>query len=350
MKYGKIRIEDGNFIFSKHMMMNYLPCKDIIWAYKRKEGVEGGAQKQYSTSSLVIITRRKKRYQFEMTDREIQNCIQLMRALNPQMVTGFPQGSRVPMQSLPNTRDLGALETEDGRHILPKRLLRSGSLYHISITDQDMLTHEYHLSTVVDFRTRMECLEKPDTIIEGVQYHEIPIVDEETLGITRLGSPTELLRNFKEIPEEFMLKQYESLVHDEYSIKQYARFLDVLLHQNEGAVLWHCSAGKDRVGVGTALLLCALGVPKKTIYEDFMKTNMYLDKEMEYMIRFLETKMIVDNQVMDKIRLFYRVKEEYLDIVFETIKKDFGSMDMFMKKALYMNPKNIEVLRKKYLV
>ena len=143
MKYGKIRIEDGNFIFSKHMMMNYLPCKDIIWAYKRKEGVEGGAQKQYSTSSLVIITRRKKRYQFEMTDREIQNCIQLMRALNPQMVTGFPQGSRIPMQSLPNTRDLGALETEDGRHILPKRLLRSGSLYHISITDQDMLTHEY---------------------------------------------------------------------------------------------------------------------------------------------------------------------------------------------------------------
>lgn len=121
------------------------------------------------------------------------------------------------------------------------------------------------------------------------------------------------------------------MVHDEYSIKQYARFLDVLLHQNEGAVLWHCSAGKDRVGVN-ALLLCALGVPKKTIYEDFMKTNMYLDKEMEYMIRFLETKMIVDNQVMDKIRLFYRVKEEYLDIVFETIKKDFGSMNMFMKK------------------
>ena len=88
-----------------------------------------------------------------------------------------------------------------------------------------MLTHEYHLSAVVDFRTRMECLEKPDTIMEGVQYHEIPIVDEETLGITRSGSPTELLRNFKEIPEEFMLKQYESLVHDEYSIKQYARFL-----------------------------------------------------------------------------------------------------------------------------
>ena len=50
----------ATLFFPKHMMMNYLPCKDIIWAYKRKEGVEGGAQKQYSTSSLVIITRRKK--------------------------------------------------------------------------------------------------------------------------------------------------------------------------------------------------------------------------------------------------------------------------------------------------
>ena len=67
MKYGKIRIEDGNLIFAKRMLINYLPCKDILWAYMRREGVEGGRQKQFSTSSLVIITRRKKRYEFEMT-------------------------------------------------------------------------------------------------------------------------------------------------------------------------------------------------------------------------------------------------------------------------------------------
>ena len=350
MKYGKIRIEDGNFIFTKHMMTNYLPCKDILWAYRRKEGIEGGVQKQISTSFLVIITRRKKRYQFDMTDREIQNCIQLLRALNPTIVTGFPKGSRIQLQSLPNTRDLGALVTEDGRHILPKRLLRSGNLYHMSIVDQDMLLNEYHLTTVVDFRTRMECLEKPDTVMQGVEYHELPIIEDETLGITRMGSFEEMFRNFREVPDEFMLKQYASLVHDEYSVKQYARFLDVVLHQDEGAVLWHCSAGKDRAGIGTVLLLCALGVSKKTIYEDFMKTNLYLDKEMEYMIRFLETKMIVDNQTMDKIRLLYKVKEEYLDIVFRTIRNDYGSMEMFMKKALYMTPKMLEALRKKYLV
>lgn len=350
MKYGKIRIEDGNFIFTKRMMMNYLPCKDILWAYRRKEGVEGGIQKQFSTSFLVIITKRKKRYQFDMTDREVQDCIQLLRALNPKIVTGFPKGSRIMLQSLPNTRDLGALETTDGRHILPKRLLRSGNLYHMSINDQDVLENEYHLSTVIDFRTRTEVLEKPDTVIAGVQYHEMPIVDEETLGITRSGNLEKMLRNFKKIPDEFMQKQYASLVHDEYSVKQYARFLDALLHQDQGAVLWHCSAGKDRAGVGTALLLYALGVPKEDIYEDFMKTNLYLSGEMEHMIRLLETRMIVDNKVMDKIRLCYQVKKEYLDTVFETIEQDYGSMDLFMRKALYMTPKALEALRKKYLV
>ena len=350
MKYGKIRIEDGNLIFSKHMMMNYLPCKDIIWAYKRKEGVEGGAQKQYSTSSLVIITRRKKRYQFEMTDREIQNCIQLMRALNPQMVTGFPQGSRIPMQSLPNTRDLGALETEDGRHILPKRLLCSGSLYHISITDQDMLTHEYHLSTVVDFRTRMECLEKPDTIIEGVQYHEIPIVDEETLGITRSGSPTELLRNFKEIPEEFMLKQYESLVHDEYSIKQYARFLDVLLHVKNGAVVFHSATGEDRTGVGTALLLFALGVPKETIRRDYMRSNPCLEDELKYMRRLYRADWPENSRKLADLKAFYQVKESYINTVFDVIEKENGGIERFLRKKLYLTPKASEELKKKYLI
>ena len=196
MKYGKIRIEDGNFIFAKHMMMNYLPCKDILWAYKRKEGVEGGAQKQFSTSSLVIITRRKKRYQFDLTDREIQDCIQLLKALNPNIVTGFPKGGRIPLQSLPNTRDLGALMTSDGRHILPHRLLRSGTLYHISIADQDTLMKDYHLTTVIDFRTKSEVLEKPDIVMEGVQYCDIPIVDEETTGITRSGRLDEIIKSF----------------------------------------------------------------------------------------------------------------------------------------------------------
>ena len=81
MKYGKIKIENGNLVFTRHMMTNHLPCRDILWVYKRQEGVEGGIQKQISTSYLVVVTRRRKRYKFDMSDREIQDCIQLLKAL-----------------------------------------------------------------------------------------------------------------------------------------------------------------------------------------------------------------------------------------------------------------------------
>lgn len=355
MKYGKIRIEDGNLVFTRHMMVNHLPCRDILWVYKRQEGVSGGEQKQISTSYLVVVTRRKKRYKFDMTDKEIHDCIQLLSALNPGIVVGFPKGGRIQLQSLPNTRDLGALVTEDGRHILPRRLLRSGSLYHISLTDQDVLTEEYRLTEVIDLRTKQEILEKPDTVMEGVTYHEIPIIDEETLGISQEGlsrsaNLLKLMQNRNMMPEEFIESQYRNFVTDQYSVKQYARFMDILLHHEEGAILWHCSAGKDRVGVGTALLLSALGVPREVIREDFLKTNLYLEEEMQHMVRYLETKTIVDSKVMDKIRILYKVKGEYLDTVFETIDQEYGSIDYFMKKALYLNPRAVDTLKNKYLV
>lgn len=349
MRYGKIKIEDGNLIFYRHMMINNLPCRDIIWAYMRREGVEGGEQKQYSTSSLVILTKRHKRYQFEMTDKEIRECIQLLNALNPDLVTGFPKGGRLHLNSLPNTRDLGALATADGHHILPKRLLRSGGLYHVSLADQDTLLEDYHLTKVIDFRTKTERDSKPDTAMNGVKYLTIPIMDEETMGITQGITFTEFLKMDINV-EENIMNQYASFVRDPLCVKGYARFMDAVLHHENGAILWHCSAGKDRCGIGTAILLSALGVPRETIRADYLRTNVYLDDELQHMIRFLETKMIVDNKVMDTIRLFFKVKPEYIDTVFDTIEKDYGSMEGYLRKALYMTPRNIDVLRKKYLI
>ena len=71
---------------------------------------------------------------------------------------------------------------------------------------------------------------------------------------------------------------------------------------------------------------------------------------MQHMVRYLETMTIVDNGIMDKVRLLYKVKGEYLDTVFDTIEQDYGTVERFLKKALYLTPKAIEALRNKYLV
>ena len=102
--------------------------------------------------------------------------------------------------------------------------------------------------------------------------------------------------------------------------------------------------------MATALLLCILGVPRETIREDFLKSNLYLDGEMEYAIRLLETRTIVTPQIMEQIRILFKVKEEYLDAVFDTIERYYGTMERFIRRALYLTPKAVEDLQNKYLI
>lgn len=350
MKYGKIRIEDGHLIFTRHMMINSLPCSDILWAYMRREGDDEISVKQVISTYLVIITKRKKRYKFDMTEREVQDCINLLKALNPDMAVGFPKGGRIALQGLPNTRDLGALATEDGRHIIPRKLLRSGDLYHVSMADKEILADEYNLKTVIDLRTNAERKQRPDTIMAGVEYYHIPVFDEDAIGVSREKGSVKDFFSIGGDPEKFMEKQYESFIRDPYCIKQYAKFIDVLLRHKDGAVLWHCTAGKDRVGVGTAILLCILGVPEETIREDYLRTNRYMEPELRYMERFLEARGEDTLEAVQKLNILFKVKESYIDVVFKTIKEEYGSMDKFFKKELYLTPKAIEDLRDKYLL
>ena len=60
--------------------------------------------------------------------------------------------------------------------------------------------------------------------------------------------------------------------------KAYRHFFDVLLeNSDEGrSVLFHCSAGKDRTGMGAVYLLTALGVDEATIRRDYLASNKYL--------------------------------------------------------------------------
>lgn len=350
MKYGKIRIEDGYLIFTKHMMMNNLPCKDILWAYMRREGMDGVEERQLISNYLVIITRRRKRYKFDMTEREVQECIRLLKVLNPEMAVGFPKGGRLPLQNLWNTRDLGAIITEDERHILPRRLLRSGDLYHLSLADQKALCEEYRLTTVIDLRTEAEAKERPDTILPGVEYYRIPVLDEPHPGVTHVRDmDREFLKNQKDLGK-FMEKIYEEILNDQYSVKQYARFIDVLLHHENGAVLWHCSTGKDLTGIATAILLCALGVSGNEIREDYGRTDSCLEKEKIYTMRFLESCLNTGKREAENAEVFFTTEQQWLDRAFAALEKNYGSVEQFLKKGLYLTPKAQEELRTKYLI
>ncbi|MBQ1492941.1 MAG: protein-tyrosine-phosphatase, partial [Blautia sp.] len=112
LRYGKIRIEEGIIHFSSRMITNSVPCSDLVWAYHRRgPATEESSIRTLVSHFLVLVTNRGKRMECSMSEREIQECLQTIQALNPRIATGFPAGSRLLLQTLPNTRDLGAIET-----------------------------------------------------------------------------------------------------------------------------------------------------------------------------------------------------------------------------------------------
>lgn len=67
----------------------------------------------------------------------------------------------------------------------------------------------------------------------GVEYYHIPIRDEDSSG-----NVFEHVMSCYGDVDRYMQDWYRNFVTDEYSLKQYARFLDVLLHVKNGAVVF----------------------------------------------------------------------------------------------------------------
>lgn len=352
MRYGKIRIEEGFIHFSTRMITNTVPSSDLVWAYHRRgPASDEMAGRTLVTNYLVLVTNRGKRIECSMSEREIQDCLQVIKALNPSVVTSFPSGSRLLLQSLPNTRDLGALETSDGKQILPGKLFCSGELYHISGVDLENLREEYHLKTVIDLRTQKERQARPDDEIAGVTYKYFPLLDVDS---SFLFDELTLLEQIGSLdgasPRDTIASQYVSMIKDPYTVGVLARVIETLRQNDEGSILWHSGMGKDRAGLVTAILLEILGVPRPVILKDYLRSNLYLAMEREYALEFMVANGFDRGNAEPKVNALFGVEERYLQGVFAAIDEVYGSMARFLRKALYLNQKAIEDLREIYLI
>ncbi len=266
--------------------------------------------------------------------------------------------SRIAFEKLQNTRDLGQFTTKEGQKIKPRRLLRSGCLNDLNLEDRAILQNDYQLRTVVDFRTQAEKDGEPDTKIAHVEYHWIPILDEamagisheefsNTDGMTQLAAF--LMRDHFDA-KAYMTDIYRQLVSNPFCRKQYGKFFDVLLQTpDDGAILWHCSAGKDRAGIASVLVLSALGVDENTIAEDYLATNTFYTETMNKIIAIL-TEKAGTKDIIPQIYAFFSVAPEYLDAVLTTIRTEFHGMDAFLEQEIGVTAEKRAALKHKFLI
>lgn len=260
---------------------------------------------------------------------------------------------RIKLDTLKNTRDLGGIETTDGHFIRPHKLIRSGQLSDVSEKDYNLLINDYDVKTVIDLRTEAEIQESPDNIPEGIAYFRLPLLDSSFLGIARdefsMKCWLNVFKDSDEKPEEVFSDMYQKLVFGDRSKKYIRDLFDILLTQEDGSVLWHCSAGKDRVGITTLLILSALNVSREVIIEDYMATEKFLKNEI-IKGKILGPLVLKKKSLMDCFQVLLGVREEYIDRIYARIDKEYGNTANFLLEQFGLTTNKINKLRNKYLI
>ena len=237
---------------------------------------------------------------------------------------------RLPLACCDNFRDLGGYETTDGRVVRWDRLYRTSDLSKLTRSDLEYLS-QFDVKLVCDFRSDRERVASPDrTIDDAPEIVDLPVdqegVDPELLrrkirtgGLVALGV------------EQTMRDAYRAFVTD-YSAEWTAMFQRLVREENLPTVV-HCTAGKDRTGFASALVLLALGVSEEAVFEDYLSTNYYQQNFFRFVLRWIPLYSFFRTDPEDLLPLL-EARREYLQTALDEMVASYGSIDAYLERGL----------------
>ncbi len=143
-------------------------------------------------------------------------------------------------------------------------MIRSGHLSNVNEDNLKLLSENYNIKTVIDFRTEFEREHKPDKHIEGAKEFWLPIISpNEDIGKIK-GTVEKMYTDESKFLDTIIgfaekksaLTLYKGFLSSEESQKGFSKFFQILLNNADGAVLWHCTQGKDRTGLAAFCIGC----------------------------------------------------------------------------------------------
>ena len=234
-----------------------------------------------------------------------------------------------------NFRDIGGYETQDHKQVRYNCFYRSGAI----VSDEEGLSYikQLNIQSVLDFRSHGEMEHLKDAQL-GWEYYPIGAIKEigELQGNFDFQS---LLGQVK--PEEltsYLLKIYKQLP---FHNNAYKKMFSLLLEEKV-PLLFHCSAGKDRTGVASYLILKTLGVDEKTIMQDYLASNFYRAQENEQI-------GVKAGVLKEQVLYLMMVHEECLQASMDEIKKRYPDFNTYLFKEYGIDQDKLEFLRKRYL-
>ena len=245
----------------------------------------------------------------------------------------------VKLQGAINFRDIGGYKTKDCKEVKWGKIFRSAEINRLTATDLEKLA-SLKIHYVLDFRGPAEVATGADKIPNTAIRISLPAGSEE------VGDKSKMFKSMTTatVGDSIMLPFYSNI--DAFPKRYKPMFEALLNNSNDSALVYHCTAGKDRTGIATALILYALGVDEQTIMNDYLATNYYRQSDNVRMRKMLMDNYHLKEAVVDDV---LGVKEIYLKATFDAIQNKYGSVDKFLQSEMGLNKSNLKKLRQKFL-
>jgi protein-tyrosine phosphatase len=231
-----------------------------------------------------------------------------------------------------NFRDLGGYPLAQGMRLREGRLFRSDHLGRLTDADQSLLD-QIGLRTVVDLRRQ----EERDEILDRVDN---PAVEQIWLPVSAEAADVVTLRRSLERGEmgpeeavEFLRVANRQFV--ELFSHVFSEFLYLLLDRSNYPLVFHCSAGKDRVGFAAAMTMFALGAEEETVMHDYLATNHITANYVEGLVEGVMEMPVPGIELnADALRKLMQVERDYLGGALAIMRERHGSIDGFLEHGL----------------
>lgn len=238
----------------------------------------------------------------------------------------------IRLEGAPNFRDVGGAVGADGRRVRRGHVFRSGSLCRLTPLDFDQMVR-LGVRVVYDLRSQAERAHRP---IPWPDHCRLDVAHLDVNADIRTGNDA-MLDILRRDPTArgataMMLSTYRAIPK---ALRTHlAVFYRQLAKPDGTPVVFHCSAGKDRTGVLSAILLRSLGVSEVDTIEDYLLTGQSSDAAaLEATVRDVMTHMLGTAPDADVVTAVAAVRPNYLDAALRSIEEEHGSLTGYLLAA-----------------
>ena len=254
--------------------------------------------------------------------------------------------NQIEIKKVNNFRFLGGLKNSEGKILKDSLIYRSANLHQLKSGSFDDF-EKLKINKVIDLRTKQEIAKETDHLPNHIIYKNYPAFEDKNDEVKDAKKLALKGKISKGDADKRMMRFYTDYVSENPEVIK--KIITEILNADK-PVLYHCTAGKDRTGMITALILKILKFDNVVVFDEYLVSNNLRQNLIAKRLGLANTFHFVypklDIGVIEKTSW---IERNYLQAAFDEIDKKYGSMDDYIHHILGISEAQREVYIVKFL-